>query len=274
MNTTGIRLEVEPWLYNILIEEQERQRQKSGRKQSLSSIILAFCTKGLSVSGLFVQNKAHSVQKTDDSVQDFEGFVQNHPEMYETNLDEIAKLKEAILRQGQELQRKERHLATREQEIKEKEVELVERTQEALRQWNELLDNKEKSQQVNLDAIRQSLLNEQQKTALSDKTEANRKLKLENIQLKEDIIKTIRKIDRQTEKNILFDYLIPFLPSVISIIGFFVTNKKIESIQELSPVQTEIGKIMKKLSDADKKNLSTKLEESLKAFSAPSAVSK
>jgi len=50
METTGIRLEIEPWLYDTLIEEQEQRRQKTGRKQSLSSIIIEFCIKGLTVS--------------------------------------------------------------------------------------------------------------------------------------------------------------------------------------------------------------------------------
>jgi hypothetical protein len=45
-----------------------------------------------------------------------------------------------------------------------------------------------------------------------------------------------------------------------------MTNRKIDNLQELNPVQAEIGNIMKKLSDADRKSLSTKLEESLKIF--------
>lgn len=278
MNTIGIRLEVEPWLYQVLMEEQGQRKQKSGRKQSLSAIILEFCTKGLSVSGQPVQNKPSSVQKIGSFVQNLAGSVQNtpedSPEMSKPTFDEIAKLKENLLRQGHELQRKECHLAIREQEIKEKEVELAERVQEALQQWNEFLDRKEQLQQKNLHNIQQRMQLEQQIQELNDKKETIIKLKQENIQLKDDVIKTLRKIDQQTEKNVIFDYIIPFLPSVISIIGFFVTNRKIDNLNELDPVQTEIGNIMKRLNDTEKKMLSAKLEESLKAFSDKPITSK
>jgi hypothetical protein len=104
---------------------------------------------------------------------------------------------------------------------------------------------------------------EQQTKELADKTDNNKKLKQENVQLKDNIIKILQKIDQQTEKSIIFDYIVPFMPSIISIIGFFMTNRKIDNIQELLPVQEEIGNIMKKLSDPDKKKLSEKLKESL-----------
>jgi len=271
METTGIRLEIEPWLYRILIEEQEQRRQKTNRKQPLSAILLEFCTKGLTVSECSVQNQPHSVQKISGSVQNFQGFEQNNsesiPEMYKINVDEITKLKETLLRQSQELQDKARHLASKEHEIKEKENEITEKKHKALQEWNEILDSKEQSQQKSMDRIQQQWHIEQQNKELEDKKEVTKKLKQENIQLKEDVIKILHKIDQQTEKNIIFDYIVPFLPSVISIIGFFLTNRKIDNIQELNPIQAEIGNIMKKLSDADRKKLSTKLEESLKAFS-------
>jgi DNA repair exonuclease SbcCD ATPase subunit len=270
METTGIRLEVEPWLYQVLIEEQEQRRLKTGRKQSLSTIIIEFCTKGLTVFGLSVQNKADSVQKNSDSVFNIQGFVQNNhdnnPPMYQTNLYEIAKLKETLLRQEQELQEKEHRLANKESEIKEKENELVEKSKKTIHEWNEILDNKEKAEQKSLDNIQLKWKFEQQTKELADKTESNKKLKQDNYQLKEDIIRILQKIDQQTEKSIIIDYIVPFLPSIISIIGFFITNRKIDNIKELLPVQEEIGNIMKKLSDTDKKKLSEKLEESLKSF--------
>jgi DNA repair exonuclease SbcCD ATPase subunit len=272
METTGIRLEIEPWLYRILIEEQEQRRQKTNRKQPLSAILLEFCTKGLTVSEYSVQNQAHSVQKNSGYVQNFQGFEHNNdsestPEMYKVNVDEITKLKETLLRQRQELQDKDRHLASREQEIKEKENEITEKKHKALQEWNEILDIKEQSQQKSIDRIQQQGHIEQQIKELEVKKEAIKMLKQENMQLKEDVVKILHKIDQQTEKNIIFDYIVPFLPSVISIIGFFLTNRKIDNIQELNPIQSEISNIMKKLSDADRKMLSTKLEESLKAFS-------
>jgi hypothetical protein len=254
------------------MEEQEQRKQKTGKKQSLSTIILEFCTKGLSVSSHFAQNRTGSVQKKDDSVQNFQGFEQNNTEnnplISKSDLDEIARLKENLLRQQQELQSKEHRLESRETEIKEKESELTEKTQKVLQEWNEFLVSKEQSQQKSFDKIGQRWQFEKQIQELDDKKETIKRLKQENIQLKEDFIKTLRKIDQQTEKNVIFDYIVPFLPSVISIIGFFITNRKIDNIQELDPVQAEIGNIMKKLSNTDKKKLSMKLEESLKAFSS------
>ena len=94
METTGIRLEVEPWLYDTLIEEQEQRRLKTGRKQSLSTIIIEFCMKGLTVSELFVQKSTHSEHKNISSVQNIQGFVQKNTikttEIPQINIDEIA----------------------------------------------------------------------------------------------------------------------------------------------------------------------------------------
>lgn len=270
MATTGIRLDVEPWLYDTLVEEQEQRRLKTGRKQSLSTIIIEFCMKGLTVSELFVQKTTQSELENTSSVQNIQGSVQNNTikttEIIQINVDEIAKIKETTLRREQELQLKEQRLAFREREITEKENELSEKNQKSIKEWNELLDNKEKSQHKSLDKIHMRLQLEQQNKELNDKTEAFKKLKQENTQMREDIIKILRKIDQQTEKSVIFDYIVPFLPSVISIIGFFMTNRKIDNLQELNPIQTEIGIIMKKLSDADRKNLSSKLEESLKSY--------
>ena len=46
-----------------------------------------------------------------------------------------------------------------------------------------------------------------------------------------------------------------------------MTNRKIDNIKKLNPIQNELGNIMKKLSDEDRKSLSDKLEENLKSFS-------
>jgi len=59
----------------------------------------------------------------------------------------------------------------------------------------------------------------------------------------------------------------PFHASIISIISLFMTNRKIDNIKKLNPIQNELGNIMKKLSDEDRKSLSDKLEENLKSFS-------
>jgi DNA-binding protein len=226
--------------------------------------------KGLTVSELFVQKATHSEHKNISSAQNIQGFVQNNFEkttkIPQINIDEIAKIKETLLRQEQELYFREQRLTYREREIAEKENELSEKNQKYIKEWNKLLDSKELSEQKCLDKVQMRLQLEQQNRDLVDKSEAVKKLKLENIQLREVIIKTLRKIDQQTEKSVIFEYIVPFLPSVISIIGFFMTNRKIDNLQELNPVQAEIGNIMKKLSDADRKSLSTKLEESLKIF--------
>jgi hypothetical protein len=275
---TGIRLEVEPWLYNILIKQQEQQRQKTGKKPSLSALILEFCTKGLSVSDHVVQNNSRSVQENNDSVQNLQGFVQDDPkktsEMYEVNLEEISKLKESLLREQQELKDKEHSLANKERDIEERENELTEKAIKAMQEWNELLDSKEQFHQRNIEKAEQKWLIEKQKTDLTDKIETIKILKQENLQLKKDIIETLQKIDKQTEKSLLLDYIVPFLPSVISIIGFFMTNRNIDHIQELSPILAEIGNLMKELSETDKQNLAKKLEESLKAFSHKSVDNK
>lgn len=277
MKTTGIRLEVEPWLYNVLIEEQEERRQKTGRKHALSALILEFCTKGLSfsrcslpVSGNFVQKKSDFEQKKDDPVQNFEGSVQQNSVqnalLSPINLDEIANLKETLLRKEYDLLEKERGMALREKEIADKETELEEKALKTLEHWNDLLDRKELSMQKSNEKILQQLEMDHQRKELTEKAELIKNLKKENDGLKEHTLKILQKIDQQTEKNILLNYIVPFLPSIISIIGFFITNKKIENIQELNPIQTEIGNMMKKLSDTDKEKLSTKLEEGLNRF--------
>ena len=70
---TSIRIEVPAELYNQLVRIQENRRQAEGRKPSLSSIILDFCSSCITNE----QKSSKNVQSAGNSVQNNAADVQN-----------------------------------------------------------------------------------------------------------------------------------------------------------------------------------------------------
>lgn len=256
--TTNIRIEADDVLYNALVQEQERRRLKSTRKISLSTLIIEFCTKCLSEIMHNEQNSGQNEQRKDTG----------NNEMNISGQENEHYLRDKMFKKQHDFKEKEQNLNIREQNILNREREINTRLYELMKEQEELLDRKEQLQEEDPDTEHLQWLVKQMDSELKQKSETINEYKKETALQKDQIIKILLRLEQKSEKNILMDYIVPFLPSVISIIGFFLTNRKINSIQELSPIQTEINNIMKKLSGAEKERFNALLTENIKKYEA------
>ena len=285
MATTGIRLDVEPWMYKILCKEQEAQRQKDHKKPALSSLLLDYTKRGMVVSYPSVQKIECSELEKASFEHDLGYSVQNNAVKIANSQalmsEESAKMVENLLIETQKLDERERRVSLREKEVKKmedeqrwKELELAEKAQKILEKWNEFLEDKEQAQNKNIEEILQKRDFEHQTKELTEAKEQHRKLRAENKHLQEEILAILEKIDKQTEKNLFMDTIAPLLPSIIGVIGFFMMNKKIDGVKDsdLSPALSDVNNVIKHLSESDQQKISKILSDTMNLHLKPSSL--
>ncbi len=207
MNHTGIRLEVPQALYHFLTGMQKGRRITDKRKTSLADLVIELCQ-----CALPMYDKQGNCLLSSDSP--------NIGQAYESVL-EIQKVNE--------LQEKEHYLIHWEKE-------LLVQARELNRERTLILQEREE-----LDALAQETDIRSLKSVFEAKTEsyqsqiASQKQSIEKLEKlyihnHEKMIQKLDTILRQTAPNLLKDTILPLLPTLVSGIGSFLTNQKLEKL--------------------------------------------
>jgi len=96
---------------------------------------------------------------------------------------------------------------------------------------------REKMVQENVRNSQNEFLLERYKKDLDEKYKSELEYKRKIRELERNILRILTNIDRKTEKNTLIDHIMPFLTPIINIVGFFILNKEIKDVKDLSPAQ-------------------------------------
>ena len=229
MKTTGIRIDVSQDFYLKLLEEQETQRVLTGKKTSLAAVILKFSEWGL---------KNRNEMKTTQTTEFYPKQVDLQNDWAKNNMfsvrekDQIAKEKE--------LKSWEADLRSREFALIEESKTINESSETLMKQRNDIYDQKEKMQEKALEALKQSILNENLEKALAEKNAQFQNLQQEFSDMKRNMYKTLVSIDRKTESSTFERFILPLLPLVGSVVGTYILYDKIQPKENLSPSEKEI----------------------------------
>jgi hypothetical protein len=240
MSTKGIRIEATNKLYQELLEVQRNYRIKDGKKVALSFIIIDYCQKWMNHS----KNSQNNYQNVNGLLQQQEHKALNQPHQKSPipSVDEID-----LLARKNELDEREDRLRQWENDLREQAFTLInkdqtvsEKTEDALRYKEEALDLKEQAQEKNIQIEIQKTVNASISMEITEKNEQIDRLENEIRYMREDVIKMLRRIDRQTEKSVFMDYVVPFLPIVATIIMGVILNKSISGNTEMNQFEKEI----------------------------------
>ncbi len=209
MNHTGIRLEVPQALYNNLIKIQQGRRHADKRKTSLADIVIELCQCALPM----YDQQGNCLLPADSA-----GTGQAYASVLE-------------IRKGNELQEKEQYLTRWEKELLGQ-AHTLNRERTLLLQEREELDGL--LRENDWKRIKESLLSEigTFKMQVDRQNQIIEKLEKRYLQNQEKIIGKLETILRQTAPDLLKDTVLPLLPALVSGIGSFLTNQKVEKLNQ------------------------------------------
>jgi hypothetical protein len=247
MNTKGIRIETPLKFYHELLEVQRLYKSPDGKKVALSTIILDYS-----------QNWNNHIKSIQKNVQNMQGIEQNSvlKELNQPPQKHIApSIDERELQQKKmELKAWEKRLRQWESELRQQAFILIdedktvsEKTKDALCIKEEALDLVEISQKKTIEIGLQKDINASLSKELTERNEQISDLKNEKRYMHENIIMLLKNIERQTQKNVLMDYVVPFLPILAVIINTIILKKGISENSELDPLKKEIYDLYKNL---------------------------
>jgi hypothetical protein len=230
MATISVRIELPEDDYRILVSEQQKRRGDSGKKVSLNDLALEYFTAGLQAGlrGLNHDSEYDSATTESSTLQ-------------------VRKKALELSEKEKQFEAKENKLKVRESDLRYSENELREREQKLIENYNEFYekrddftDEREKSWEKLVDSGSQKVQLEFYKNSLNQKDVEIQDLKDEIKFLKISVLSALDKIDDKTDSNILRDWIIPILPSVLVIIGYFITNQSIKSIKDIKPLINDV----------------------------------
>lgn len=248
MTKTNIRLEVDPSIYELLKEQQQNYYIARKRKISIANVVLHYFNEGYVNANIRNENGLFIIQ--------LEEIIRENSNNFQRDLKgNSINIEEPLL-----------NLRQRELRIKEIEKDLSQREHELLLKESDLTRGRIEIQQ-SYDAISQ---HENQELINSRVEIAKIKMELEFIKkdLKPDhkVGGELRKISRQLNiienqtKKTTMDVILQFAGPLISMIGFFVIDKKLKtSNPEIEGIHKEIKNIYSKLNDDQRELISEQL---------------
>ncbi|HBG69283.1 MAG: hypothetical protein A2W93_02235 [Bacteroidetes bacterium GWF2_43_63] len=242
---TSIRIEVPAAIYNQLVRIQEKRRQAEGRKPSLSSIILDFCSSCINDD----QTSSKNVQSAGNSVQNNAADVQNTRlfQSEETMLKRLARWEES-------LSRWEANLTGKENRLKECERDLSVQREEIFQSKLEILDQRDLSRKAALAGPEEIIENKMMSLEISNKDEKIKRLKETISKLEEDLQKAISAAKPVKETSSFMNIIKDYWPLIVAGAGMLITyfmKQKTESKKQ----NVQIGQLLKsleKLGDVEK----------------------
>ncbi len=203
----GIRLEVPQPLYNRLYHIQQAKRKGCNRKIPLADIVIELCEKAL-------------------PLYDNQGNC-----LLSDNPENIGQAYGSVLESQKmnELQQKERQLMHWEREIMVQSRELNHERILLLEEREELEKLAQESNFKRIKTVFESEVKDYQ-LQISSQKQTIEKLEKKYILNQEKIIEKLNTILRQTTPDMFKDTILPLLPALVSGIGSFLTNQKIEKL--------------------------------------------
>jgi hypothetical protein len=210
---TSIRIEVPAELYNQLVRIQENRRQAEGRKPSLSSIILDFCSSCISVE----QTGSKNVQYDGNSVQNNAADVQN-TRMFQSEEHMLKRL----TRWEECLTRWETNLTGKENRLKECERDLSVQREEIFRSKLEILDQREHSRKEALAGPEKIIENKLMEFEITNKDKKIKELEETINDLEEGHERAIRAAKQENEKSSFQNIIKEYWPVIITGAGILI----------------------------------------------------
>jgi len=218
---TSIRIEVPAELYNQLVRIQEKRRQAEGRKPSLSSIILEFCSASLKTeqpTAENVQNAAKNVQSVGNSEQNSAAHAQNSrvSQLEENMLKRLARWEESLSRWDSSLNLKESRLRNFESD-------LASQKEEIFSQKLELLDEKERNRKESLAGPEKIIENKLMELEMTNKDKKIKDLEAIINRLDKDYERAIRTSKQEKDKSSFQNIIKEYWPAIIAGAGVLIT---------------------------------------------------
>ncbi len=255
MDTTNIRIQASTEFYEALLEEQEKRRGKTGKKTSLGDIIIELCSNQLNSTPIDQHSDHYSPGNDQNATQ---------------NDRDVLMLAEKRLRLVKSM---EDYQSSREDIISKREQDLAEREEKLQAEQDKLfddktafLDQKLQNQNKSIDGVVETRLSQDiAKKELSAKNEQLITLKEEITYLRDHLEKRLSQLDKKEEPSVM-DKLMPFLPSIISVVGMYLMYRKFDPNNDQDPVQKEISNVFKTLNPDSKDALTKALMEAVGKF--------
>lgn len=257
MKITQIRIELTDDVYHLLKDEQQNRKNNSEKKVSLNDLALEYFMAGL-------QNKLSGIENIADNSQQPNSNLPAVIMLKEKSL-ELTQSEQLLLKKEISLRNEEEYIRAVRSELREQEQNIRDQMHELYKMKDETADEKEEIRQMRIENIEQNFNLKILTNDLAKKNEEIHQLKDMIIYLKEQTLKTLDKLgvklDSKPDKNILTDYILPILPSIISSIGFYFTNKNISGNDNKLPVKGELEDVYQKLGAEEKDKLSSQIRD-------------
>jgi|GEM_PF-6759110 len=256
MATTQTRIELPDNIYRILKDEQQKRRDDSGKKVSLNELVLEYFMAGLQAKLSGLENVVDNSQQPSTNLP---AVI-----MVKEKALELAQKEQLIAQKETSLKYEGEYIRTERSELRDQEQDIREQMQELYEMKDKIAEEKEKIRQMKLEKV-EEIVNLKILTAdLAKKDEENRHLKEEIKHNKNIVIKLLERIDDNTESSFMKDWIKPLLPTILTIIGYFALNKKIESLKDIKPVIGEVDKMLSSVEPEKKAQMMGEIEKYVK----------
>ncbi len=248
MGTTGIRIEMPNDIHKLLSDEQKKRKELIGKTVPLASIVLEYFSIGFRSELTVLNNRIKDNGSVKNEVQSIIDKTQNEKklEVLENNLKSL-----------------ERELNFKEKELRGRERDYYEQIEDIFEKKEQLFEEKEKIRQIGLENVDNVINVKMISLECEKKDEEIKQLKEMVKYLKEQVLKALSKLDNKPDKSILIDYILPLLPTVVSAMGFYFTNKNINKNELKIPFTSELEEACKKLGINEIEKLSEMLKETI-----------
>jgi glycerophosphoryl diester phosphodiesterase len=166
------------------------------------------------------------------------------------------------------LSARETALIRRERDLAERADRLQQETDKFFEEKTEFLDKKLQNQAQSIDGIVETRISQDiAKKELAAKNEQITDIKEELKYLRKQLEQGIALSHKKDEKT-LMDKLMPFMPSVITVVGMFLMSKKFDPNNDQDPVQKEINNVFKSIDPKNRETLTKALRDAIGNYSA------
>jgi len=255
---TSIRIEVPAAIYNQLVRIQENRRQAEGRKPSLSSIILDFCSSCINDE----QTSSKNVQSAGNSVQNNAADVQN-TRLFQSEEN----MQKRLTRWEDSLLRWETNLNIRESRLRESLHDFAEQREEIHQARLQMLEEEEElPRKKPLAGPEEIIENKMMSVEIKDKNEKIKKLKETINILEEDLEKAQSAAKPLKEPSSFLSIIKEYWPLILAGAGLLFTyfkNQKSESKKQ-NELMGKLLESLGKIDSGDKEKLVKKLMDGVK----------